>query len=150
MRKILIVDSEHEVCTLATIGFERWPGTQVVCAADSEQGKQLLAKTNFDLALIGGNLPGRSSFTLIEMAANQTIPALLLADHQISPVSFETFNFPALSKPFSVAEMLSAAELVIRERRENIRRVRQSAARLRASQEALDLKVEALRRPRKP
>ena len=146
MARILVVDDDALVCEVVTDCLREDLGAEVECALTGARGAQMITTMRFDLALIGAVLPGVSGVALAEPAANENIPALLTSGHPEVCETLDRFNFRHLKKPFDLDTLVAEATGIIRDTRETIRRVKASAAQMRANAEALNVAMEKARR----
>jgi DNA-binding NtrC family response regulator len=93
----------------------------------------MIAKGGFDLAVIDGRLPDMSGLALAELAANENIPVILMSGDAGTLLEFHRFGYQFLAKPFTLVALLSASSQVMNESRENILRVKASAAKMLAN-----------------
>ena len=75
--RIAIVEDERLVRELVAVNL-RHAGYDIVAAEDFEQGKQLLAKQDFQLAILDVMLPGGDGFALTRFARDQGVSAPIL------------------------------------------------------------------------
>lgn len=101
------------------------------------RGAQVLRERYFALALIDGSLPSGSGIQLAEVAANENTPVILLSGHRDIGQTAAAFGVPHLPKPFSISELLLSSRDALAQARENVARVRASAAQLQACIEAV-------------
>jgi DNA-binding NtrC family response regulator len=78
-RKILIVDDEEDV--LETL-VELLDMCRIDTAQSYEEGKKLLERENYDVAIL--DIMGVKGFDLLEIAKKHDIPALMLTGHALS------------------------------------------------------------------
>jgi DNA-binding NtrC family response regulator len=78
-RKILIVDDEQDVLELLV---ELLDMCRIDTAQSYEEGKKLLEKENYDVAIL--DIMGVKGFDLLEIANKHDIPALMLTGHALS------------------------------------------------------------------
>jgi DNA-binding NtrC family response regulator len=81
-------------------------------------------------------LPLISGFELAGFAANENIPVLLVSGHPGMNDKLRLFGYPYLEKPVGLDALRAEAVRVIGESHENIRRVKDSTARMWANTEA--------------
>jgi DNA-binding NtrC family response regulator len=144
--RILVVDDDALVCEVLTDCLQEDLGAKVECALTGERGALMIAGMRFDLTLIDALLPDVSGIALAEFAADEDTAALMTSGHPQVSETLDRFDFPYLEKPFDIASLIAEATSIIRDTRENIRRVKTSAAQMRASAEALNAAMEKSRR----
>jgi DNA-binding response OmpR family regulator len=132
MRQILIVDDESLICNVVADTFHDMPDHEVSIALDGDEGARKLRQTHYDLVVLDALLPKISGMALADIAAAKDIPVLMISGHPDMNEKLEKFGFPYLPKPFSIAQLMTEAGYVISHSEENIRRVKASAARLKA------------------
>ena len=137
MRNVLVVDDEPLVAQVISFGLEELADTEVVCMRDGAEAGQRLLRGDCDLAIIDAILPNISGIVLAEIAANLNIPALLLAGHPNSIETLAKFDFPFLAKPFPLDELVFMTLQIISDKQIMAERIKASAAKMRASGDAL-------------
>lgn len=138
MTSILVVDDDPLVCEMVTDCFRQEMDARVDCALSGREAALLIKSCQFDLALIDAVVPGIGGFDLAELAANENIPVLLTSGHPAFCEKFDRFNFPHLQKPWDLDILVEEAAGIIRNTRENVRRVRAAARDMRRHREALE------------
>jgi DNA-binding NtrC family response regulator len=83
-RKILIVDDEKDVLTTL---IELLDMCKIDTAQSYEEGKELLEKEDYDVAIL--DIMGVKGFELLEIAKKRNIPALMLTGHALSQESLK-------------------------------------------------------------
>lgn len=78
-RRILIVDDENDILDFLTELLET---CKVDRAATFEQGKELLEKNYYDVAVL--DIMGVRGYELLDIARKRNIPALMLTAHAVS------------------------------------------------------------------
>jgi DNA-binding NtrC family response regulator len=78
-RKILIVDDEQDVLEMLV---ELLDMCRIDTAQSYEEGKKLLERENYDVAIL--DIMGVKGFDLLQIAYNHGIPALMLTGHALS------------------------------------------------------------------
>jgi CheY-like chemotaxis protein len=111
------------------IGMEHYFGAVVTCAMTGTLGAEAIARGIFDLAVIDTFLPDISGFELAESAANRFTPRP--ACHWRPRRQDQT------PKARLLDDLAYQAALIMTHSDENIRRVKASAARLRATADGL-------------
>jgi DNA-binding response OmpR family regulator len=137
MKKVLLIEDEPAICDLIVDCFGKLFGAEIECARNGLLGARMIAGWHFDLAVIDAGLPHISGLELAGFAANENIPVLLVSGHPGVSDKLRRFSYPYLEKPFGLDALCAEAARVIDESRENIRRVKASAARMLATTEAL-------------
>jgi DNA-binding NtrC family response regulator len=146
MTSILVVDDEPQVCELFTDCLREEFCANVDFALTGRDGRLLLKGYRFDLAVIDVSLPDMSGLELAELAANENTAVLLTSGHPDSCEKLGRFKFPHLEKPFSLDTLIGEAATIIRDARENVRRVRTASSEMRAHTEALEDALDEARR----
>jgi len=98
-------------------------------------GRKLLTSKRFNLAIIDVVLPDASGLALAAIAANENTPVLLLTGHPGAIVrlkQYEILNIPCLLKPFDLVQLSTETERVMAESHQNVQRIKEGIARLRA------------------
>jgi DNA-binding NtrC family response regulator len=154
MRTVLLVDDDDLVFEAVAEVLADWQGTRVNIARTGHTAAPMLRHLDFACALIDVELADMSGIALAEVAANEDVPVLLMSGDPDVTAYLERFDYPYLEKPLSLDLMLSEMKRLVADAQHNVRQVRASAARLRASGEALaavtplDDKSEALHEER--
>jgi DNA-binding response OmpR family regulator len=143
---VLVVEDDPLVCDVVTDCLQSDLRARVDCAHNSLDGWILIKSYQYDLALIDAMVPEIGGFQLAELAANENIGVLLTSGHPESCDQLVRFNFPHLQKPYSFDAFIDDATTILQDARENIRRVRDAAAKMRAHTEALAAAIEDSRR----
>jgi DNA-binding response OmpR family regulator len=133
MAKILVVDDEPLICEVVGAFL----GAEVACAQTAAEGAALIRDGRFDLAVIDTQLRDCSGLDLAALAANENLPVLLTSERPDIWRELEQAAIPFLAKPFDRAELASKANAILGATAENIRRVKESVARLHATGDAL-------------
>jgi DNA-binding response OmpR family regulator len=131
-QKVLVVDDEPVVCDVISACFEDWPGIEVDCVSRASPAVEKIRGGGYALALIDTLLADIPGVRLAELAINENIPVLLLSGHPRETARLEAADFPHLSKPFPMADLISESRNAIAAARANIERVRQSLELLKA------------------
>jgi DNA-binding NtrC family response regulator len=139
--RVLIVDNYAGVTEALKIGLEDYCTAVVTEAATSAIAACALRRLTLDLAVIDTALPGISSFELSEKAANSNVPVLLISGDPKGHHICETNHYPWLAKPFPLAALATAMEIT-RAPSENIARLHQAYAQLRANLERSERVME--------
>jgi DNA-binding response OmpR family regulator len=137
MKRVLLIEDEPLISDLIVDCFGSMFDAEVECASDGFSGARMIAGLHFDLAVIDVGLPLISGFELAAFAANENIPVLLVSGHPGLNEKLRRFGYPYLEKPFGLKALCAEAVRAIGESQENIRRVKDSAARMWANTEAL-------------
>lgn len=142
MPRILVVEDDALICQMVADCVREALGADVYCALTGTNGARLIMGYEFDLAVIDVALPGVSGLALAELAANENIPVLLTSGHPVLQQELRRFKFPHLQKPFDLDVLVAKARSTIEDTRENISRVRASAAEMRHHLDALEAALE--------
>jgi DNA-binding response OmpR family regulator len=116
--RIAIVEDERLVRELVAVNL-RHAGYDIVAAENFEQGKQLLAGRDFQLAILDVMLPGGDGFALTRFARDQGINAPILMLTARSDTTSKVRGLDAgaddyLPKPFDVNELLARVRALLR------------------------------------
>jgi DNA-binding response OmpR family regulator len=133
MAKILVVDDEPLVSEVVSEFLD----AEVTCALTGMRGAQMILSGQFDLAVIDVLLPDCSGLELVALAANENLPVLVTAERPESWIELGRTTLPFLPKPFDRSELVSKAREILGATAENLRRVKLSVARLRATGDSL-------------
>jgi len=133
---ILLIDDDQLVCDVIGDYLQSYD-MMVHCACSGELGAEMLAKHNYDLAIIDVTLRGMSGLDLAAIAANGNTSVLLTSGCPEANLKLHRFDYPFLVKPFTLDALRIAAARVISEHLENLARVKASAARMLANTKAL-------------
>jgi DNA-binding NtrC family response regulator len=126
--KVLVVDDDLAVAEVVAGMLEDLDCDVEICDGPQPSLEWLITSMRFDLALIDAALPGISGIKLAELAANENISVLLTSGQPEACETLDRFHFPHLRKPFDLDILIAEAADILRDRGENIRRVRSSAA----------------------
>lgn len=137
MSAILVIDDEQMICEVIGDYFRDELGMTVDCAHTGPEGADKLIRKCYDFALIDATLPGLSGLDLATVAVHANTPVLLTSGHPEQNFKLHQFGYPYLAKPFSLDALRAEAARVIAESRENIERVKASAARMKANTNTL-------------
>jgi CheY-like chemotaxis protein len=138
MTKALIIVRDPMACHAIAIGMEHHFGAVVTCAMTGTLGAEAIAHGIFDLAVIDTFLPDISGLELAESAANRFTPVLLVTGGPDVKIKLQKHGYPYLATPvFLLDDLAYQAALIMTHPDENIRRVKASAARLRATADGL-------------
>ena len=133
MAKILVVDDEPLVSEVVSEFLD----AEVTCALTGMRGAQMILSGQFDLAVIDVMLPDCSGLDLAALAANENLPVLVTAERPEIWLKLERTALPFLPKPFDRSELVSKAQEILGATAQNLRRVKHSVARLRATGDSL-------------
>jgi DNA-binding response OmpR family regulator len=101
------------------------------------RGAQMILGERFDLAVIDMLLPDCSGLDIAALAANENLPVLVTAERPETWLELERTTLPFLPKPFDRDELAAKAREILGATAENLRRVKESVARLRATGDTL-------------
>lgn len=108
VRKLLVVDDRREICEVIETHL-RERGDAVTIASNSAEGRQLLARGGYDLAVIDVLMPGEDGLALAAFAEERGVPVLLMSGHPERMELPEGFKrYPLLRKPFRFADLDAA------------------------------------------
>lgn len=106
--KILIVEDEP----LIALGIESdliEAGFDVVGVAGTiEKTKELIAKADFDLLILDGNLHGSSTQLIAEMLTKQGTPFVVLTGYSSGQLGEWVNDVPRITKPYGTSQLLDA------------------------------------------
>jgi DNA-binding NarL/FixJ family response regulator len=112
--RVLLVD-DHEVvrCGLREILLESFPGARIGEASDATAALELLAREQWDVALIDLTLPGRDGLFVLEavVRSRPRLPALVLSVHPEEEFAVRCLQLGAagyLTKDSAAEEMTAA------------------------------------------
>lgn len=111
--KILLVDDDAELHELVRFVLTR-DGYEVTDAFDAAEGLEMLARDDFDLAMIDVMMPGMSGLQLLERmrAARQDLPAILMTGVDRAQIAVSAgSNCAVLAKPFDIDELRRVVRL---------------------------------------
>lgn len=116
--RIAIVEDERLVRELVAVNL-RHAGYEIVTAEDFEQGRELLARREYELAILDVMLPGGDGFALTRFARDQgiTAPILMLTARSDTTSKVRGLDAGAddyLPKPFDVGELLARVRALLR------------------------------------
>jgi DNA-binding response OmpR family regulator len=113
--RIAIVEDERLVRELVAVNL-RHAGYEIVSAENYDQGRALLEKREFDLAILDVMLPGGDGFALTRHARDLGINAMLTArsDTQSKVRGLDAGADDYLPKPFDVNELLARVRALLR------------------------------------
>src|SRR3954470_6474172 len=116
--KIAIVEDERLVRELVAVNL-RHAGYEIVSAENYDEGRALLEKREFDLAILDVMLPGGDGFALTRHARDLGInaPILMLTartDTQSKVRGLDAGADDYLPKPFDVNELLARVRALLR------------------------------------
>jgi DNA-binding response OmpR family regulator len=116
--RIAIVEDERLVRELVAVNL-RHAGYQIVTAENFEQGRELLAQREYELAILDVMLPGGDGFALTRFARDQgiNVPILMLTARSDTPSKVRGLDSGAddyLPKPFDVNELLARVRALLR------------------------------------
>ena len=116
--RIAIVEDERLVRELVAVNL-RHAGYEIVSAANYDEGRALLEKREFDLAILDVMLPGGDGFALTRHARDLGInaPILMLTartDTQSKVRGLDAGADDYLPKPFDVNELLARVRALLR------------------------------------
>jgi DNA-binding response OmpR family regulator len=116
--RIAIVEDERLVRELVAVNL-RHAGYDIVTAENFEQGRELLAKREYELAILDVMLPGGDGFALTRFARDQgiNVPILMLTARSDTSSKVRGLDSGAddyLPKPFDVNELLARVRALLR------------------------------------
>lgn len=144
--KVLLVDDEACLCGVLAEALQEHMGAEVVCALTAGLGARLLGENHVNLAVIDALLPDARGVDLARIVAEEDIPVLLTTGHPEIISRLEQYEFPYLAKPFRLNELRAMADAIMKDTADNIRRVKQAAARMQSSERSLSAALEQTRR----
>jgi CheY-like chemotaxis protein len=124
--RILLVESDVLVSTVA---FEALLGelqTEVQCAWSGKQAIKMISAARFDFAFVS-IMKDRSGIAVAEYAANENIPVLLTSGHPATQTELKRLGYPYLAKPYSIPALLVLVSQTMQEHAANILCVKASA-----------------------
>jgi DNA-binding response OmpR family regulator len=118
-RRILVVDDEPGILDLVSYGLRR-EGYEVETAADGERALARARENGFDLVVLDVMLPGISGLDVCRtLRAESDVPILMLTarDAEVDTVvGLEVGADDYVTKPFSLAELVSRVRAMLRRR----------------------------------
>jgi DNA-binding response OmpR family regulator len=116
--RIAIVEDERLVRELVAVNL-RHAGYEIVAAENFEEGRALLARREYDLAILDVMLPGGDGFALTRYARDQGVSAPILmltarSDTQSKVRGLDAGADDYLPKPFDVNELLARVRALLR------------------------------------
>jgi len=116
--RIAIVEDERLVRELVAVNL-RHAGYEILTAEDFEQGRELLARREYELAILDVMLPGGDGFALTRFARDQgiNVPILMLTARSDTTSKVRGLDAGAddyLPKPFDVGELLARVRALLR------------------------------------
>jgi DNA-binding NtrC family response regulator len=137
MTAILVVEDDPDVGELMADILEADLAASVKLAPTWRRAVEAIEADALDLAIIDIGLPEVSGFELATRATNMNIPTLLCSGDPDALVKLKKHDFPYLGKPFNIDQLVHEAANVIANTKENIRRVKDSLAKLQETTEGL-------------
>jgi len=118
VERIALVEDERLVRELVAVNL-RHAGYEIVAAEDFEQGKLILGKQDFQLAILDVMLPGGDGFALTRWARDLGVNAPILMLTARSDTTSKVRGLDAgaddyLPKPFDVNELLARVRALLR------------------------------------
>ena len=116
--RIVIVEDERLVRELVAVNL-RHAGYEIVAAENFDEGKQLLSRQDFQLAILDVMMPGGDGFALTRHARDLgvTAPILMLTARSDTTSKVRGLDAGAddyLPKPFDVNELLARVRALLR------------------------------------
>ena len=116
--RIAIVEDERLVRELVAVNL-RHAGYEILTAENFDQGRELLAGRQFDLAILDVMLPGGDGFALTRFARDQgiNVPIMMLTARSDTTSKVRGLDSGAddyLPKPFDVNELLERVRALLR------------------------------------
>ena len=116
--RIAIVEDERLVRELVAVNL-RHAGYEILTAENFDQGRELLAGRQFDLAILDVMLPGGDGFALTRFARDQgiNVPIMMLTARSDTTSKVRGLDSGAddyLPKPFDVNELLARVRALLR------------------------------------
>lgn len=115
--KILIVDDEKEIAGLIEVYLKKEGYDTVICH-DGSKALEIIAREEFDLAILDVMLPGTDGFTICEaIRKNHTYPVIMLTaktaySDRISGLSIGADDY--VTKPFNPPELIARVNAQLR------------------------------------
>jgi DNA-binding NtrC family response regulator len=135
VQHIAVIDDDPLICDLLADALGDF-GADVQCVTTGRSGRKLLTGKRFNLAIIDVVLPDASGLALAAIAANENTPVLLLTGHPRAMArlkQYEIVDIPCLLKPFDLVQLCAETERVMAESHQNVERIKEGMARLRAN-----------------
>jgi DNA-binding response OmpR family regulator len=133
MTAVLVVERDPSVSFFVAEALTSDLGAEVRCVFSGEDAAYQIDTFSFDLAIIDMNLGQTSGVELARRAANKNLPTLMCSGRPDSIGRMRDCEMPHLEKPFHLDELVVRAAAVLRDAADNIRKVKESCARLQAS-----------------
>jgi two-component system KDP operon response regulator KdpE len=117
--RILVVDDEPDVTEVIELTFRlRWPGSEVIAAADGESALKLFQARSPDVVVLDVGLPGLSGFEVCRrLRAISDVPILMLSVRGEEKERLKGLELGAddyIVKPFSPLELVARTRAVLR------------------------------------
>jgi DNA-binding response OmpR family regulator len=133
--RVLIVDNNADVAETLKYAIEIYCGATATCAETGAAAVRALRTEVLDVAVIDPGLPDMSGFELAERAADSNVPVLLVSGHPGRQEICQSYKYPWLAKPFSLSELGAAVTDISNASSQNIARIHNAYAHLRANLE---------------
>jgi DNA-binding NtrC family response regulator len=137
MTAILVAEDDPSVCDFLTGVMEAELAAKVRCARTGSLALEAIETAAFDLAIIDVNMPEISGYDLARSAANRNIPALLTSGHPDADAKLKESDCPYLAKPYRISDLVYESAKAITHAAENIRRIKETLAKLETTKEGL-------------
>lgn len=117
--KILVIEDDARIREAVSLLFEmRWPGAELISAAEGEKGDLLVEEEKPDIVILDLNLPDKSGFDVLkEIRLFSNVPVIILTvrgDELDRVKGLELGADDYIVKPFSHAEFLARVKAVLR------------------------------------
>ncbi len=150
MLRILLADPDPSVSRVLSEALAQELWADVTCAASGALASRALRGTSWDLAVIEATQPDMTGFELAALAANNSVPGLLIAGHPQAQEKCRALGYPHLDKPFSLAALQTAATTVLRDTRGNVARLHEAYERLAEASSRARRMMDATRQTWRP
>ncbi len=122
MRRILVIDDDHEMLKIVARILEEVPELEISCSSEPGQALNLLRERKFNVVLTDIIMPGLSGMDLLEQVSllDADIQVILMTgfdnnSNMRRAVQLGAFDF--LRKPFSAAELVLAVQQALNKNR---------------------------------
>lgn len=117
--KVLVIEDNPEIVQSVNLCFElRWPGVELLSAAEGRKGLQLADEASPDVIILDLGLPDMDGLEVLrEIRSYSNVPLIILTvrDEELDKVKgLEMGADDYVVKPFAPAEFLSRVRAVIR------------------------------------
>ena len=117
--KVLVVDDDPDIAEAVTLCFElRWPGAEVIEAADGKTAIEQVRRENPDIVVLDVGLPDMTGFDVMRsIRETSEVPVVMLTARDRHMDKVKGLEFGAddyVTKPFNAMELLARIRAVLR------------------------------------